>query len=144
MLNRDQIAHEYIQAILSRESTSLFRDEDFCLELANNCFNLADAMIAEAEKRKSTERPSVVGDGWISVEDRLPEDGQQVLIYSEETYIASATYREAKPKIGCDKDDGSGWFSDEVYGPNVTHWHKHRKEHQNDYMGYSMGFDFDI
>lgn len=122
MLNRDQIAHEYMQALLSREATNLFHDEDFCCEVANDCFDLADAMIAEAQKRKNVERPAVVGDGWIDIEDRLPEDGQQVLIYSKETHIASATYRKAMPEIGCDKDDWGGWFSDEMYEPNVTHW----------------------
>ena len=65
MLNRDQIAHEYI---LSGVATTV-----------HSAFQLADAMLAEAEKRKSTERPSVVGDGWVSVEDRLPEKDTDVL-----------------------------------------------------------------
>ena len=122
MLNRDQLAHQYLQAILSREATTPFFDKDFCCSAANDCFDLADAMIAEAQKRKNVERPAVVGDGWISVWDKLPADGYQVLIYSKETSITSACYRKAVPDIGLDCDDWSGWFSDEVFEPHVTHW----------------------
>ncbi|WP_269914041.1 DUF551 domain-containing protein [Acinetobacter sp. HY1485] len=119
MLNRDQIAHEYMLEIIKADRPISM---DGIEKIAENCFVLADAMIAEAQKRKNTERPAVIGDDWISVEEQLPEDGQQVLIYSKETHIASAAYRKAMPEIGCDKDDWSGWFSDEVDEPNVTHW----------------------
>lgn len=68
-LNRDQIAHEYI---LSGVATTV-----------HSAFQLADAMIAEAQKRKDVERPAVVGDGWIRVEDRLPSDGDVVLCFFE-------------------------------------------------------------
>lgn len=79
MLNRDQIAHEYI---LSGVATTV-----------HSAFQLADAMIAEAQKRKNTERPAVVGDGWIYIKDQKPKEGQSVAIYfgliNEEVNIVS-------------------------------------------------------
>ena len=43
-------------------------------------FRLADAMIAEAEKRTDKERPAILSD-WISVKDRLPEFDLNVLVF---------------------------------------------------------------
>ena len=98
MLNRDDIAHEYI---LSGVATTV-----------HSAFQLADAMIAEAEKRKSTERPSVVGDGWISVEDRLPIIDQAVLIFQSK--VVPGTYS----KCGFIEDCGNFKY----YLEDVTHW----------------------
>ena len=69
MLNRNQIAHEYI---LSGVATTV-----------HSAFQLADAMIAEAEKRTDKKRPAILSD-WISVEDRLPKAQTLVITYNED------------------------------------------------------------
>src|SRR5688572_8444160 len=58
------------------------------------------------------------GDGWVSVEDRLPENGEHVLCWKE-SMIPKAFY----------SDTGSyGFFKDGIWGDvesddwNVTHW----------------------
>lgn len=82
MLNRDQIAHEYI---LSGVVTTV-----------HSAFQLADAMIAEAQKRKNTERPAVIADDWVSVDDRLPENTQEVLAYRPDAHLEPACDRNIK------------------------------------------------
>lgn len=82
-------------------------------------FAMAELFLEEAQKRKNIERPTVLGNEWISVADRLPHDGQQVLIHAEKIGTNSATYHE--PCFG-DNEKWLGWFSDEMPEPNVTHW----------------------
>ena len=110
MLNRDDIAHEYAKELLRQNRTLQIDD------VSSISFDLADAMIAEAQKRKSTERPSVVGDGWISVEDQVPHKTQPVLVFGKKIQITSAWYHP-----DCNKK-WTGWFSSEVEHPEITHW----------------------
>lgn len=69
MLNRDQIAHEYV---LNGVAKTVY-----------SAFQLADAMIAEAEQRTDKERPAVLSD-WISVDDRLPKAQTLVITCNED------------------------------------------------------------
>lgn len=97
MLNRDQIAHEYI--LSGVENT------------VKGAFHLADAMIAESQKRKNVERPDIISDGWISVEDRLPNELSPLVIATEEWVNVGYFSKE------------SGWFM--FYNDSsvqVTHW----------------------
>ena len=100
MLNRDDIAHEYI---LSGVATTV-----------HSAFQLADAMIAEAQKRKSTERPSVVGDGWISVESECPPMGIRVMFYDTEVGVCSGRWNGV-----CWYLDGERYTEEHA---KVTHW----------------------
>lgn len=98
MLNRDQIAHEYI---LSGVATTV-----------HSAFQLADSMIAEAQKRKNVERPAVVGDGWISVYEQTSPNMVSVLTISNKNTV----------KIG--SHDGFYWDFDSTsrHKQTVTHW----------------------
>ena len=59
---------------------------------------------------------------WIKIEDQLPEDGQQVIIYFEHTGVEVAKYKNLK---GTEDEifghnmfyNNSGWLTDDV-----THW----------------------
>ena len=109
MLNRDQIAHEYMLTLISRDNAKLYNGFQ---AFAVDAFNAAEAMIAEAEKRKSTERPSVVGDGWISVYEQTPPNMISVLTISNKNTV----------KIG--SHDGLYWDFDSTspHRQTVTHW----------------------
>lgn len=74
----------------------------------SHAFELTDEYLERANK--NTERPAVIADNWISVEDRLPKDFSEVL--------------------GCACDDNvlvAYWSGEEWYSPsdallNITHW----------------------
>ena len=74
MLNRDDIAHEYMLHGRARN--------------APHAFDLADEMIAEAQKRKSTERPAILNDDYILVPKNPTAEmliaGESNLAYGEE------------------------------------------------------------
>ena len=108
MLNRDDIAHEYAKELLNQNRTLQIED------VSSISFDLADAMIAEAENRKNVERPSVVGDGWISVYEQTPPNMISVLTISNKNTV----------KIG--SHDGLYWDFDSTspHRQTVTHWQR--------------------
>lgn len=103
MLNRDQIAHEYI---LSGVATTV-----------HSAFQLADAMIAEAQKRKNVERPAVVGDGWISVDNRLPNSDGEFMVYRPDAHLKPACDRNVRI---CEYSTKASSFIGSIH--TITHW----------------------
>lgn len=109
MLNRDQIAHDFL---LNSEKL-----------LVKEAFDKADEFITEAQKRKNTERPAVVDDGWISVDDRLPESGDVVLVYDVDGGSVTNDKTECYKK--CRFKKGKFWIEEEYDSWEIdgtTHW----------------------
>lgn len=50
---------------------------------------------------------------WISVKDRLPEEGKEVLVFGAGIGIVIATYKKGKWQ------DGLG---DPIFEGNISHW----------------------
>lgn len=104
MLNRNQIAHEYAIQLIKKEGYVSVSSTVF------TAFELAEAMLDEAEKRTDKERPEVLND-WVSVKDRLPEHLEPVTAYSVKGGVFHAW-----------TVDGSRWRNHLYYIDNVTHW----------------------
>lgn len=98
MLNRDSIAHDFL---LNSEKL-----------LVKEAFDKADEFIAEAQKRKNVERPTVIGDDWILVKDRMPEENIRVLLFDADVGAISGHYLEKSWYLENFKDKGAC----------VTHW----------------------
>lgn len=62
-----------------------------------------------------TDRPEVLS-GWISVEDKLPEHMQPILVYGKKIQVTSAYFHP-----NCSKK-WTGWFSNQAEDPEITHW----------------------
>ena len=58
---------------------------------------------------------------WISVNDRLPKIGQEVLIFARD-YMGVFAYRNNRQGLSCFMyQDDSGYWR-EWYSPKVSHW----------------------
>ena len=111
MLNRDLIAHEYALKLLQKDIP--ISDKG----ISYKAFNLADTMIAEAEKRTDKECPSIVGDGWVSVEDHLPNKDGDFLVYRPHAHLEPDCDRNIKIcEYLIKRDDFIGSFHE------ITHW----------------------
>lgn len=82
---------------------------------------LIDVINAAQKLRPEIEALSFQGEGWISVEDRLPELGQRVLVWSNGTF--AAIFKESRDNLEFKTDrffanlSGSGWKID-----GITDW----------------------
>lgn len=87
MLNRDQIAHEYMLQILGRENSKLGFQDAF-ETFSKGAFDIADLMIAEAQKRQNLERPAILNDDYILVPKNPTAEmliaGESNLAYGED------------------------------------------------------------
>lgn len=102
-------AEEILRAALSKAFNSPLSDREWVKGLADGGDEIIKAM--EAYAKVSQE------DGWISVEDRLPEDGSQCLV--------SLQFKHSEPETICTLFDDGRFFNleDKAHAfKNVTHW----------------------
>lgn len=80
---------------------------------------LALSLKAErAAKQKSDSNSPVTTDGWISCSERMPEDGQHVIILCDGAFVLYAQYRDGE--FFDVVRNGEEFF--ETQSRNVTHW----------------------
>ncbi len=80
---------------------------------------LALSLKAErAAKQKSDSNSPVTPDGWISCSERMPDDGQHVIIICDGAFVLYAQYRDGE--FFDVVRDGDEFF--ETQSRNVTHW----------------------
>ena len=73
---------------------------------------LADAGMGKTERNFLADRlidNGVTVQEWISVNDRLPNPFESVLVFRD-------------GKISIDYNEGNGWFAYDFNGKRVTHW----------------------
>ncbi len=77
------------------------------------------AMAAELQKhRKAYANTAATKDGWISCSERMPDDGQHVIILCDGAFVLYAQYRDGE--FFDVVRDGDEFF--ETQSRNVTHW----------------------
>ena len=80
---------------------------------------LALSLKAErAAKQKSDSNSPVTPDGWISCSERMPDDGQHVIILCDGAFVLYAQYRDGE--FFDIVRNGDEFF--ETQSRNVTHW----------------------
>ncbi|WP_422630710.1 DUF551 domain-containing protein [Shigella sonnei] len=67
---------------------------------------------------KLSGNPPVTPDGWISCSERMPEDGQHVIILCDGAFVLYAQYRDGE--FFDVVRSGEEFF--ETQSRNVTHW----------------------
>ena len=97
------------------------REEAIAYFVARRNYNPHDGnteaeRIAIAALRFQQEQESKPLNGWISVQDRLPEPWKQVLIYSRHDFCESAFY------IGVPGKWRVTWNHEMLDADSVTHW----------------------
>ncbi|HAH1470712.1 DUF551 domain-containing protein [Escherichia coli] len=77
------------------------------------------AIAAELQKhRKAYANTAASKDGWISCSDRMPDDGQHVIILCDGAFVLYAQYRDSEFFDVV----RNGWEFFETQSRNVTHW----------------------
>ncbi|MDM4157348.1 DUF551 domain-containing protein [Klebsiella oxytoca] len=71
----------------------------------------------DSERRKVGNSP-VITDRWIPVSERMPEDGQHIIIFCDDAFVLSAQYRDGE--FFDVVRDGDEFF--ETTSRCVTHW----------------------
>ena len=100
MKTPEEIAEEYINHVLESQCDCSYRI----------------AFLAGYQAAKDEMNSSNNSNGWISVKDRLPEDGVKVLVVSDgETGASEWQYKRI---WGWWHEGGFGW----TIGDTVTHW----------------------
>ncbi|WP_353074833.1 DUF551 domain-containing protein [Escherichia coli] len=122
---RDDIeyrAYEITLASLAAESVSVNDDMAYAFHHA-----LSDSSLGadEVEEIKTGLRAAfanvsfpVTADGWISCSERMPEDGQHVIILCDGAFVLYAQYRDGE--FFDVVRNGEEFF--ETQSRNVTHW----------------------
>ena len=70
-----------------------------------------DAFVEQARKKAEGGQDAGTNPHWIPVEERLPNDGQVVFIYTKHGSVSSVTYK-----------DGAFNLNEVLEAINVTHW----------------------
>lgn len=85
-----------------------------------------DKMIVTKKNNKmnKTKAEAVQDKGWISVEDELPQDGQNVIVIHDGNLITNAaTYNKERNEFGRYSNYIPGDRCGAYTFPRVTHWH---------------------
>ncbi|EQA4463622.1 DUF551 domain-containing protein [Escherichia coli] len=95
------------------------------LRIALDGIERSDAMLHGAEPVSQTYKLNelagnspVIPDGWISCSDRMPDDGQHVIILCDGAFVLYAQYRDSE--FFDVVRNGEEFF--ETQSRNVTHW----------------------
>ena len=83
---------------LLQNAKAAMKSENLSCDIARNMF-VVDFMMANG----------VTVQEWVSVNDRLPEKFESVLVFRD-------------GKISIDYNEGNGWFAYDFNGKRVTHW----------------------
>ena len=110
------------------ENADLFLDNvraSYMAILAMARYEYADAMLTEREKGRQVEVVAgkecaeTKSDGWISVNDRLPEEGKECLVFTKAlTPVVSNLHTHS---VTVDEIDDGDWLLNS-YQTVVTHW----------------------
>lgn len=99
---------EEIISILERKTT--IPGDGYTWEQINEAFNTAISILSSLNEPQTNE--------WISVDEKLPENGQVVLFYQKDGFIYCAEYFAGNALMS------PGWFidNDSWDAKEVTHW----------------------
>ncbi len=101
----DKLPNEVLKALADLHTQLVLCNRiNFCSE---SLYNVEQALI-----RNATAQP--VSDGWVKCSDRMPEDAQWCLVYTDYGQFAQCW----------SSNTNRGWLGDEISIPNidVTHW----------------------
>ncbi|EHF5549109.1 DUF551 domain-containing protein [Escherichia coli] len=95
-------------------------EQELIVTINKYASQLAAEPIAPNDVREQTAIPQVpvTPDGWISCSDRMPDDGQHVIILCDGAFVLYAQYRDGE--FFDVVRDGDEFF--ETQSRNVTHW----------------------
>ncbi|HAN3909204.1 TPA: DUF551 domain-containing protein [Escherichia coli] len=95
-------------------------EQELIVTINKYASQLAAEPIAPNDVREQTAIPQVpvIPDGWISCNERMPEDGQHVIILCDGAFVLYAQYRDGE--FFDVVRNGEEFF--ETQSRNVTHW----------------------
>lgn len=128
MTLRDYFAAKAMQSLVQAIIVSghYSNEQTNIASIASIAYEHADAMLAEREKGRQVE--AVTGeecaepksDGWISVNDRLPDDGQECIVFLKD--LIPEVLDTDWSRVTVDYFEGGKWPLEHPNESIVTHW----------------------